>query len=177
MYVVRTDFSGARPTVPTRGALGSLVLRSLEEPNSLLRFDMFETEGGARAAHGEVYLPLFEVKGSWMEAPSHAVYAAWRVSDPTKARAFERSRWELFILRREVLATFAYDWLLKSLDDEGVYLVLGLYGDEAGATRLCREHPRIQSFIKAHPAEDFSALDLTGLRCFRIENAASPWRI
>ena len=174
MYVVRTDFSGAGPTVPTRGAQGSLVLRSLEEPNSLVRFDMFETEGGARAAYGEAYLLLFEVKGSWMEAPSHAVYAAWRVSDLTLARAFERSRWELFALRREVLATFAYDWLLKSLDGEGVYLVLGFYGDEAGATRLCREHPRIQSFIKAHPAVDFSAIDLTGLRCFRIENAAAP---
>ncbi len=52
--------------------------------------------------------------------------------------------------------------------------MLGLYGDEAGATRLCREHAHIQTLIKAHPAEDFSAIDLTGLRCFRIENLQPP---
>lgn len=171
MYVVRFEFERAKQIVSPEGAMFSFVLRSLNDPNSWVRFDTFEAERLARAAHGEVHRLLFEVKGPWTDAPSHAVYAAWQVSDPARAASFEDSRRELFELRREVLATFAYDWLLKSLDHEGLYLVLGLYGDEEGATRLCREHPRIQNFIRANPAVNFSATDLTGLRCFRIENA------
>ncbi len=129
---------------PARGVLTSLMLRSLNDPNSLERFDTFEKESMARAAHGELYRLLFEVKGPWAEAPSHAVYA-WQVGDPRRAAAFEDSRREIFALRREVLATFSSDWLLRRLDREELYLVLGLYGDEAGATRFCREHPRFRT--------------------------------
>ena len=78
---------------------------------------------------------------------------------------------QLFALRQQVLPTFAADWLLRHLDHEGRYMVLGFYGDEEGATRLCREHPQIRQFAAAHPASDYSAVDLTGLRSWRIDDA------
>ena len=49
-------------------------------------------------------------------------------------------------------------------------MVLGFYGDEEGATRLCREHPEIKQFAGTHPANQYTALDLTGLLCWRIES-------
>ena len=49
-------------------------------------------------------------------------------------------------------------------------MVLGFYGDEDGATRLCREHLAIKQFAAAHPASQYTAVDLTGLLCWRIES-------
>ncbi len=86
-----------------------------------------------------------------------------------RATAFVESRRQLFTLRRQVLPTFAADWLLKHHDQEGRYMVVGFYGDEEGASRLCREHPEIKRFVAAHPASEYSAVDLTGLLCWRIE--------
>ena len=173
MYVVRTEFSGDQPPVPESRAATSLILRSLDKPTQLMRFDTFTSKDAARAAGPEVYQLLFEVKGHWADAPTHAVYVEWQVNDPTRAAAFEESRRRLFALRRQVLATFAYDWLLKSLDRDGRYLVVGLYGDEEGATRLCRAHPEVQRFAQANPATSFAAIDLTGLCCFRVEACPS----
>jgi hypothetical protein len=49
-------------------------------------------------------------------------------------------------------------------------MVVGWYGDEEGASRLCREHPEIKQFAGAHPASDYAAVDVTGLICWRIED-------
>jgi hypothetical protein len=92
-------------------------------------------------------------------------------NDPTHAVLFEENRRQLFMLRSKVLTTFAYDWLLKRLDHEGRYIVLGLYGDEEGATRLCRGHPDVVRFVQANPETSFTAVDLTELHCFRVETS------
>ncbi len=169
MYVVRTELADRRHLYAKGDAMTTLILRALDVPTYSVRFDTFASESLARATGDEVYRLLFEVKGPWTDVPSHAVYAAWQVNDPTRAVLFEESRRQLFTLRSQVLATFAYDWLLKRLDHEGRYIVLGLYGDEEGATRLCREHPEVVRFVQANPATSFTAVDLTGLRCFRVE--------
>lgn len=169
MYVVRIEFSEGQTPAPAKEAAASLTLRSLDKLNQLARFDSFLSEGAARAVGTEVFRLLFEVRGSWIDTPTHAAYAEWQVNDSTLAPSFEESRRRLFALRRQVLATFAYDWLLKSLDHNGRYLVLGLYGDEEGATHLYRAHPEIQRFTQANPMTNFAAHDLTGLCCFRVE--------
>ncbi len=169
MYVVRIEFSEGQRPASVHEAAASLILRSLDKPTQLMRFDTFFSEQKARAAAPDVYRLLFEVKGNWTNAPTHAVFAEWQVNDPTRAAGFEESRRRLFGLRRQVLGTFAYNWLLQSLDRKGRYLVLGLYGDEEGATRLCRAHPEIQRFAQANPIANFAAVDLTGLCCFRVE--------
>jgi hypothetical protein len=148
----------------------TIFLRSLDELSHVARFDTLTSEQAARKAGGEGYQLLFEVKGLWVAPPAYAVFAEWQVASPTFHRAFEESRRHLFELRRKVLPTFVYDWLLKHLHREGRYLVLGLYGDEDGARRLCREHPEIQRFAATHPPTVYQARDLTGLRCFRVES-------
>ena len=156
------------PTPPAEASL-SLMLRSLQQPEHMARLDAFVSEAAARATGGEVYEVLFAVRGPWDKTPSHAVYAAWELRDLERAAAFVESRRQLFTLRQQVLSTFAADWLLQHRDQEGRYMVVGFYGDEDGASRLCREHPQIKQFAAAHPASDYGAADLTGLRCWRID--------
>jgi len=158
---------------PARGVRASLVLRSLDDVKSLERFDTFKTESMARAAHGELYPSCSRSKGAGQKRRVTPSMQLTRLVIRRGAGAFEGRGRQIFELRREILETFSYDWLLRRLDREGMSLVLGLYGDEEGATRLCREHPRIQSFIRANPAINFSATDLTGMRCFRVEHATA----
>jgi hypothetical protein len=170
MHVVRTEVTRQeqpRPIVMQQ-ALASIVLQSLDSPDRVMRFDGFATEELARAAGNEVWQLVFETRGQWQTAPSHAVYAIWKVRQAEHEGTFIESRRQLFEVRRRFLPTFAYDWLLKDTGESGRYMVLGLYGDEAGATRLCREHPEIQQFLQTHPADQYSAQATTGLCCFRI---------
>ena len=143
--------------------------KSLRIPERMIRLDAFVSEGAARATGGEVYEVLFAVRGPWDKMPSHAVCAVWEIRDGGRVAAFVESRRQLFTLRQQGLPTFAADWLLKHHDQEGRYMVMGFYGDEEGASRLCREHPTIKRFASAHPASDYSAVDLTGLLCWSIE--------
>ena len=147
-----------------------LVLRSLQDPDRMAQIGRFVSKAAAQATGPGVYRTLLAVKGAWDKPPSHAVCAVWEVKDLQHAAAFVESRQQLFALRQHVLSTFAADWLLKHCDQEGRYMVLGFYGDEDGATRLCREHPEIKQFAAAHPASQYTAVDLTGLLCWRIES-------
>jgi hypothetical protein len=170
MHVVRTEGTRQQqpPPVVMQQALTSLVLQSLDSPDRVIRFDGFATEELAHAAGSEVYQLLFETQGQWRTASRYAVYAIWKVRQAAYEGAFIESRRQLFEVRRGALPTFAYDWLLKDTSESGRYMVLGLYGDEAGATRLCREHPQIQQFIQTHPADQYTAQATTGLCCFQI---------
>ena len=155
---------------PPGDASLSFDLVSLQDPSRMAQVDRFVSEAAARATGPEVYRTLLAVKGGWDKPPSHAVCAVWEVKDLTHAAAFVESRQQLFTLRQRVLPTFAADWLLQDCEHEGRYMVLGFYGDEEGATRLCREHPDIKQFAGAHPASQYTAVDLTGLLCWRIES-------
>jgi hypothetical protein len=171
MFIARTDLTHKlQPTWPMpNDAISSLVLQPLELSNNVVRFDTFASKDSALASGAEIYELLFQINGKWTQAPNHAVYAIWRVVNLEHEEAFVESRRQLFHIRQRVLPTFAYDWLLKRPDQPGYYLVLGSYGDEAGAARLCREHPAIREFTQTHPAQAYAAVDLTGLQCFRIE--------
>lgn len=171
-FVVTRDISHApqaRASAPAAASV-SVILRSLQDAARVARLDTFQTQDAAQATGAEVFEVLLAVKGPWQQKPSHAVYAVWDVQDAPRAAAFVESRRQLFTLRQQVLPTFAADWLLKHHEQEGRYMVLGFYGDEEGASRLCREHPQIRQFAAAHPASDYGAVDQTGLLCWRIEH-------
>lgn len=171
MFIVRSELTHKlQPAWPMlNDTVSSLVLQPLDLSNNRVRFDTFDSKDSALSRGEEIYELLFQINGKWTRSPSHAVYAIWQVVNLEYEEAFIESRRQLFHIRERVLPTFAYDWLLKRSDQPGSYLVLGLYGDEAGAARLCREYPAIQEFTQAHPAEAYTAVDLAGLRCFRIE--------
>jgi hypothetical protein len=170
MTTQRHDRTSA-PTPPVQ-ASRSLVLRSLQDPGSIARLDAFESADAAHAIGGEVYEVLLRVTGAWIQSPGYAVHAVWEIQDTAHAEAFVESRRQLFALRQQVLPTFAEDWLLKHSSQAGRYMVIGFYGDEEGATRLCREHPEIRKFAAAHPASDYSAVDRSGLLCWRVDSPA-----
>jgi hypothetical protein len=180
-YVVRAEGRAAGPTgehpQPGPGATASMLLQPLEDPaQPWVRLDAFPEAAGARAAAGAaaggLYRVLFEVGGPWPGPAGYAVDAEWQLADPAHAAAFEASRRRLFELRGRVLPTFVGDWLLRHLEVPGRYLVLGLYGDEAGL-RLCRDHPQIRRFGQAHPPAAYTATDLRGMRFFRVGGPAS----
>jgi hypothetical protein len=168
LYVVRHEFTKDREPGLKSGLRSSLRLLSLDEPTVMVRFDTYDSEEEARKGGVDLYDLLFEVKGTWMAPPTHAVFAEWDIADSRRIGDFIESKRKLFELRRRVLDTFAYDWLLRRVGIEGRYVILGLYGDEEGATRLCCEHPEIHRFIQDNPSGDFAARDLTGLRCFLV---------
>jgi hypothetical protein len=181
-FVVRIEWPGDAPAPPAPvDATTSVVLRALDPPHRRVRFDTFTSEAAARAAGAagaasEGYRLLLETAGRWTQPARYAVAAEWQVTDLAAAGAFEASRRALFAVRRAHLPTFAWDWLLQRLDVAGRYLVLGWYGDEAGARSLCRTHPEIRRFTQAHPATAYTATDLSGLQVFRAEHQGDAAR-
>ncbi|MBZ0302277.1 MAG: hypothetical protein K8J31_21190 [Anaerolineae bacterium] len=166
VYIVRSEISADLPALTDNDQV--ILLRPLED-GPAVRFQVFDTEADARAAGDDVYRLLVEVAGPWQDVPSHAVCATWKLKDGNQVDHFLENRRQLFEVRRRVLPHFVYDWLLQSLQHEDQFLVLGLYGDEDSAIRLCREHPDVEQYNRLHPLGAFSAEDVTGLRCFRVE--------
>jgi hypothetical protein len=144
-----------------------LLLEPLDGVGRRVRFVTWETEDAAQDAGGEGYRQVLEIRGSWTGEPAYAVFAEWQVAEAAQERAFVESRRQLFTLRRQVLPSFAVDWLLQRLEQAGRFLVLGLYGDEDGL-RLCRDHPEIRRFAQAQRTAAYTATDVTGLRFFRL---------
>jgi hypothetical protein len=143
-----------------------LALRPLDG-SPLTRFSIVDSDSEER----ETYDRIAAVDGAWREPAGYAVFAEWQVDDPEQYGVFEESRLSLFEVRQRHLPTFAFDWLLKRRDIPGRYLVLGLYGDEEGAARLCRLHPQVQRFAESHPASQYSARDVSGLCVCRVERS------
>jgi hypothetical protein len=194
-YVIRHSFdtAGGAPPVPEDAQL-SLLLNPLDMPpthtaspgahtpgydegqskHSRVRLDTFATQSAAAAAAGpfgaELYERVLAVEGRWSAWNGYAVSALWEVAIPEHEEAFRRSRRLLFEARREHLRTFAFDWLLRQSRAHGQaarYLVLGLYGSEADL-RQSRSHPEVQRIAVAYPTASFGAIDVTGVRYFRV---------
>ena len=170
-FAVRTALD-ASDLEKTAGPAPSLVLRPLDGAGPAVRFDVFHDIDAARDASGELFERVAELRGRWGAPAGYAVFADWRVENPSNTAAFEESRCGLFELRRRHLRTFAADWLLKRVDVPGHYTVLGLYGDEEGL-RLCRAHPEVQRYAYAHPPASFGAVDVTGMRFFRVDGTVT----
>lgn len=171
MFIVRSEnFADRWPSCPRLvEPTSSLVLHSLDEPGTRVRFDAFTARRATRSTTGEVYQLRLGVMGSSAATAGYAVAAEWQLTSPAHVAAFEESRRQLFELRRRHLASFVFDWLLQRLDHAGEYLVLGLYGDEEGL-RLDDEHPEIHRFTRDHPPASYAATAPFGARFFRVES-------
>lgn len=156
----------ARYTAEALPSGTALALRPLDG-GPLTCFEVLDSD----AEDMETFDRLTAVEGAWREPAGYAVFAEWKVDDPEQYSAFEDSRLSLFEVRQRHLPSFAFDWLLRHRNVPGRYLVLGLYGDEDGAARLCRLHPEIQRFAQSHPAAAYSAQDVSGLCVCRVERS------
>lgn len=108
---------------------------------------------------------IHEVRGRASSA-THAVSADWEVSPEGDAAQFERSREDLFSLRREHLPSFHCDWLLRNTKNRHHYVVLGLYESEE-ALAQARSHLAIAAWAKTLPADLYGAVS-GPLQTFRI---------
>ena len=108
------------------------------------------------------------VRGSFSAVPTHLAHTEWSVPNPDNHQVFIDSRQRLFEIRANVLPTFCYDCPMRAVTDPSRFLVLGLYGDENGAARLCREHPDIQACAAENSVAQLGAQDVTGMNVFRV---------
>jgi hypothetical protein len=174
MFVVRSELveSHSREWRAVFEPTSSLVLRALDEPETLVRFDTFATRGRARSSGGDPYVLLFGVMGTISVQPTYAVAIEWEVLHLADVAAFEDAQRQLFETRRQYLPSFVFDWLLKRLDRDGQYLALGVYGDEEGL-RLGQNHPEIQRFAADHPPAAYAATTVGGARFFLVDSAVT----
>jgi hypothetical protein len=170
MFVVKADVPAGRETEAQPLETAGLLLEPLDGAGPLVRFVTAATLDAAREVAGERYRKMLELRGRWSDEPGYAVIAEWQIADVAQERDFVESRRQLFLVRRQVLPSFAVDWLWQHVDRSGRYLVLGLYGDEQGL-RLCRDHPEVRRFAQAHPATTFAATEVTGMRFFLLRHS------
>lgn len=166
-YLVRVEHTTRADAQRWQGdsAATWLLLRSLDR-DGWVRYVSFASLEAARLSGQPVWEVITRLEGP--ATPTRAVFADWKVADPSRAAAFEESRRALFLLRREHIPTFAGDLLMRRVDGQGEYSVLGLYADDEGLA-LSRGHPAIQSYAKSAPASSFTASEVSGLRFFAID--------
>ena len=116
---------------------------------------------------GDIFELVDETRGAWPEAPRFAITADWIVAPGGDPAGFEASRLVLFALRREHIASFHADYLLRRIADRSRYTVFGLYGDEEGLD-LARGHAAIRTWAEANPPSRWGARDASGVHRFRV---------
>lgn len=169
MFIVRSEIVEAHRSVRPWSPLptSSLILQAIDEPGTGVRLDSFLRRDDARLTGGELYQLRFGVMGALALPPAYAVCVEWDLASPTHADSFEWTHQQLAELRRELLPTLIFDWLLKRLDRQGQYLALSLYADDAGL-RLGQTHPEIRRFAEQHSPASFTATELSGARYYRV---------
>ena len=143
------------------GASETLALSGLGANGETAYFSFFEKWNAACQ-----YEVVTRVGGAYEGNARFAVFAMWLLDNPDRADEFISSRLRLIALRREILPTFQTDYLLRHLDNESRFIVLGLYGDKEGAATLSRQHPQIQEFAAANLAG--VASDTSGAMVFKL---------
>ena len=146
------------------GASESLALDQLGEIGETAYFGFFEDWNDSCQ-----YEVVTRVNGAYQDEAKFAVYAVWQLEDADRSDEFVNSRKNLFHLRRKLLPTFRTDFLLRRLDNESRFMVLGLYGDDAGAATLSRQHLEIQDFAAANPLEGIAS-DTSGVKVFKVRS-------
>lgn len=122
---------------------------------------------------GATYRVVSRVRGAYEGPPRAAVSAIWRVRDAQMQRQFERSRRDLFALRRQHLSGFHTDLLLEDVARPGRYLIVGLYGREEDLN-LARGHPAIVEFSRTNPPVGFGAIEERPLLYYRVLSSRLP---
>ena len=143
-----------------------LLLEPLAGDGVMTSFEWSEAVDPAGDAFGVV----FDVGGHWREPPRFAVCADWRIAPDGDVSGFQRSRFDLFMLRVGAIEAFSVDYLLRRFDDANRLTVLGLYGNRESLD-LARDHPEIVAWAKSNPASRWGAADEGGMKRFRIASA------
>jgi heme-degrading monooxygenase HmoA len=111
----------------------------------------------------EAYDVLFRVTGEGQ--PAYAVLVDWTLDPrPGNAASFERTRKEVFELRKQYVPGFVSNGLGRLFGHQYRYLVVQFYStmDAVRAASPGSQIPQLQAFVGAHPASEYASAPLSG---------------
>jgi len=111
----------------------------------------------------EAYDVLFRVTGEGQ--PAYATLVEWALDPrPGNAASFERTRKELFELRKQYVPGFVVNGLGRLLGHEHRYQVVQFYStmDAFRAASPGTQIPQLQAFVGAHPTSEHASTPPSG---------------
>jgi hypothetical protein len=110
----------------------------------------------------EAYDVLFRVTGEGQ--PAYAVLGDWTLDPrPGNAASFERTRKEVFELRKQYVPGFVANGLGRLFGHQYRYQVVQFYStmDALRAVSPGSQIPELQAFVGAHPASEYASAPLS----------------
>lgn len=147
-------------TVTARYENGEAV-RALFKSDAFVSFIHGLPAGLFAVAQQEVYESVLDVDADNLQASDSRceVLTDWMVRTGA-ATDFERSRQQLFEIRKQQMQGFVSNRLRRSAGTPGRYLLLGIYTDGESA-RAGQSVPAVQTFNKAHPYSAYAGVPPT----------------
>jgi hypothetical protein len=164
MFVLRRSTDNDQGAV--QGSSASILLQHIEGDRSFVRFDLVGDLVTPIAEQDEAFELLLEVSAEPRPKPGNAIWAEWEIADVEDRERFITRARALFATRRQSISSFCFDWLMRRLDRDDRFLVLGVYEDEEGARTLSRGHPAVLAFAEQNPAP--YATNVSGFPVFSV---------
>jgi hypothetical protein len=172
-FIVQHEYSSNQAAPPSRpDSKSAIVLRPIEDPDWVVRFDTFDTPTAAAQAPGDPYRFVYGVRGASQHTAQLAIFAEWELVDRANCVQFEANRTALFEIHRRQFPGLVSEWLLKRLDDSPRYTVLALLADDDAAVRFRAFNPPLQ-FTAAQMQAKFGATELFGQCACRVRRPGS----
>jgi heme-degrading monooxygenase HmoA len=171
-----------------QGFQAGMLLNSLSYPAKYVSLTLWESREAGRAfAKSEAFSALFQATsvqelatlGRPQEAyevlmrvagegqPAYAGLVDWTLDpQPDNAASFERTRKEIFELRKQYVPGFVANGLGRLLGHQYRYQVVQFYStmDALSSAVLGSQIPQIQALIEAHPNSKFASTPVSGDR-------------
>lgn len=163
-FIVQHEYSVKQTPSVTRAfsSKSGVMLRPVEDPDWVVRFDTFDSAEQARLAPGNANRYIFGIRGASTASAQFAIFSEWELTDPERALRFEANRSILFEMHRRHFNGLISEWLMKRLDDSPHYTVLAIFGDQDSAVRFRSFTPPAQ-FSSAQVQKAFNASELFGM--------------
>lgn len=173
-FIVQHEYSSNQPMPAARtDSKSAIILRPIEDPDWVVRFDTFDSPATAAQAPGDPYRFVYGVRGASPLGAQLAIFAEWEMADRANCARFEANRTALFEIHRRQFSGLVSEWLLKRLDDSPRYTVLALFGDEDAAVRFRAFNPPVQ-FAAAQMQAQLGASELFGQCACRVKRPGQP---
>lgn len=172
-FIVQHEYSVKQAPSVTRtfSSKSGAILRPVEDPDWVVRFDTFDNAEQAGMAPGVPNRYIFGIRGSSTASAQYAIFSEWELTDPERALRFEANRSILFDMHRRHISGLISEWLMKRLDETPHYTVLAMFGDQDSAVRFRSFTPPAQ-FSSAQVQKAFNASELFGMGACHVRKAS-----
>lgn len=172
-FIVQHEYSVKQAPSVSRSfsSKSGVILRPVEDPDWVVRFDTFDSAEQARMAPGVTNRYIFGIRGASTASAMYAIFSEWELTDPDRALRFEANRSILFEMHRRHITGLISEWLMKRHDETPHYTVLAMFGDQDSAVRFRSFTPPAQ-FSSAQVQKAFNASELFGMCACHVRKAA-----